>query len=538
MKKGVGLPVFSGVAIGPAVVYRKAQRTLPIPSGNPELEKAKFEAALETARQQLTALYEKAKVEIGEEQAAIVEVQLLMLEDLDYLDGVNMAIEDGAAAAQAALDTGEEFAQVFAAMDDEYMNARSADIRDMSHRIYDILCGNTGFQLPEGSFILVAEDLAPSETIQLPRERILAFVTQQGSSSSHTAILARTLNIPSLVQSDITFDAAQNCSVLAVDGFAGTWYADPDEQVLAVLKEKQAKAAAERNALEAYRGRESVTRSGKKVLLVANIGCPEDAADAIKADAEGVGLMRSEFLYLGRDNLPTEDELFEAYKKVAQIMENRPVVIRTLDIGADKQVSYLGLEKEENPALGLRGLRICLTNEAIFRPQLRAIYRASAYGNLNIMFPMVASVWELKAAKTLCAKIRKELAEEGIPTGEVPIGVMVETPAAAVLAHELAKEAAFFSVGTNDLTQYTLAVDRQNAKLGQFYDPYHPALLSLMAHIAKAATDNGIWAGICGELAADPKLQEKFIQMGYTELSMAAGRILETRKLVCESELI
>ena len=537
MKKGIGLPVFPGVAIGPAVVYRKAQRTLPVPSGDPAVEKAKFDGALETARQQLTALYEKAKVEIGEEQAAIVEVQLLMLDDLDYLEGVEMAIQGGAAAAIAALDTGEEIAEFFASMDDEYMKARSADVRDMSHRLYDILCGNAGFQLPDGSFLLVAEDLAPSETIQLPRERIMAFITRQGSSSSHTAILARTLNIPSLVQSDITFEEVDQCSILAVDGFTGTWYADPDQETLAMLKEKQAEAAKARNALEAYRGKESITKSGKKVLLVANIGCPEDAVDAIKADAEGVGLMRSEFLYLGRDTLPTEDELYEAYKKVAEIMGHRPVVIRTLDIGADKQVSYLGLEAEENPALGLRGLRICLTNEEIFRPQLRAIYRASAYGNLHVMFPMVASVWELKAAKALCARVRKELEDEGIPTKEVPIGVMVETPAAAVLAHELAKEAAFFSVGTNDLTQYTLAVDRQNAKLGEFYDPYHPALMALLAHIAKAANENGIWAGICGELGADPKLQEKFIQMGYTELSMAAGRVLESRKLVCESEV-
>ena len=537
MKQGHGLPVFPGVAIGSAVVYRKSERNLPVSSGDPALEQSKFNAAVETARQQLSALFEKAKVEIGEEQAAIVEVQLLMLDDLDYLDGVNMAIEDGAAAAIAALDTGEEFAQVFAAMDDEYMNARSADIRDMSHRIYDILCGNTGFQLPEGSFLLVAEDLAPSETIQLPRERIMAFVTRQGSSSSHTAILARTLNIPSLVQSDITLEAAEGCKVLAVDGFTGTWYADPDDETLATLQAKQAEAAAARNALEAYRGKESITRSGKKVLLVANIGCPEDAVDAVKADAEGVGLMRSEFLYLGRDSLPTEDELYEAYKKVAETMAHRPVVIRTLDIGADKQVSYLGLEAEENPALGLRGLRICLTNEEIFRPQLRAIYRASVYGNLHMMFPMVASVWELKAAKALCAKVRKELENEGYPTKDVPIGVMVETPAAAVLANELAKEAAFFSVGTNDLTQYTLAVDRQNAKLGEFYDPYHPALLALLAHIAKAANDNGIWAGICGELGADPKMQEKFIEMGYSELSMAAGRILESRKLVCESNV-
>jgi len=519
------------------VVYRKSERVLPVSSGDPKVEQAKFEHARETARAQLSDLYEKAKVELGEEKAAIIEVQMLMLDDLDYLDGVTFAIEGGAAAAIAALDTGEEFAEVFAAMDDEYMNARSADIRDMSHRIYDILCGNTGFVLPEGSFLLVAEDLAPSETIQLPRERILAFVTRQGSSSSHTAILARTLNIPSLVQSDILLETAENCEVLAVDGFTGTWYADPDEETMAMLLAKQAEAAADRQALEAYRGKESISKSGKKVLLAANIGCPEDAKAAIAADAEGVGLMRSEFLYLGRDNLPTEDELYEAYKEVAQIMGDRPVVIRTLDIGADKQVSYMGLEQEENPALGLRGLRICLTREEIFRPQLRAIYRASAYGNLNVMFPMVASVWELKAAKALCAKIRAELEAEGVPTKDVPIGVMVETPAAAVLAHELAKEAAFFSVGTNDLTQYTLAVDRQNAKLGAFYDPYHPALMALLAHIAKAANEAGIWAGICGELGADPKMTEKFLEMGYTELSMAPGRILETRKLVCESEV-
>ena len=537
MKQGIGLPVFPGVSIGPAVVYRKSERTLPVSSGDPAVEQAKFEAAVVTARAQLSALYEKAKIELGEEKAAIVEVQMLMLDDLDYLDGVAMAIEGGAAAAIAALDTGEEFAQVFAAMDDEYMNARSADIRDMSHRIYDILCGNTGFQLPDGSFLLVAEDLAPSETIQLPRERILAFVTRQGSSSSHTAILARTLNIPSLVQSNITLEDAESCSILAVDGFTGNWYMDPDEETMAMLKEKQAAAADARAALEVYRGKESVSKSGKKVLLCANIGCPEDAEAAIAGDAEGVGLMRSEFLYLGRDSLPTEDELYEAYKKVAEIMGDRPVVIRTLDIGADKQVSYMGLEQEENPALGLRGLRICLTREEIFRPQLRAIYRASAYGNLSVMFPMVASVWELKAAKALCAKIRAELEAEGFPTKEVPIGVMVETPAAAVLARELAKEAAFFSVGTNDLTQYTLAVDRQNAKLGAFYDPYHPALMSLLAHIAKSANEAGIWAGICGELGADPKMTEKFLEMGFTELSMAPGRILETRKLVCESEV-
>ncbi len=537
MKQGSGLPVFPGVAIGQAVVYQKTQRQQAEFSGDVHAEQAKFDAAVATAKEQLTALYEKAKQELGEEKAAIVEVQILMLEDLDYLEAVAQSISCGTAAATAAADCGEAIAQVFAALDDEYMKARAADIRDVSQRVADILSGEDGFRLPEGSFLLVAEDLAPSETIQLPRERILALVTRKGSSSSHTAILARTLNIPSLVQSDIDLEEAKSCHILAVDGFTGTWYLDPDGQTLTALQVKQSEAAAGRAALEAYRGRKSVTKSGKQVLLCANIGSPADAEAALKGDAEGVGLMRSEFLYLGRDRLPTEEELFEAYRQVAEIMKGRPVVIRTLDIGADKQADYLNLPAEENPALGLRGLRVCLTREDIFRPQLRAIYRASAYGSLSIMFPMVASPWELRQAKVLCAEIRRELAAQGYPLGEVPVGVMVETPAAALMADQLALDADFFSVGTNDLTQYTLAVDRQNASLGKFFDPYHPAVLALLRHIAQCARAAGIWAGICGELGADPKLTETFIEMGYTELSMAPGRILETRKLVCESEV-
>ncbi len=538
MKQGSGMPVFPGVAIGKAVVYRKQEHNdAPVECGTPAQEQEKFEKACGVAKEQLAALYETAKKTVGEEQAAIVEVQLLMLDDLDYLEAVADAIAAGDPASVAAAECGEGIALVFAALDDAYMQARAADIRDVSQRVAGILRGDGGFSLPEGQFLLVAEDLAPSETIQLPRERILAFITQQGSSSSHTAILARTLNIPSLVQADIDLDVAESCEVLAVDGFTGTWYADPDGEVLAGLQKKQAEAAAGRAALEKYRGVKSVTKSGKEILLCANIGSPEDAELAVRSDAEGVGLMRSEFLYLGREELPTEDELFDAYRKVAEIMQSRPVVIRTLDIGADKQAEYLNLPKEENPALGLRGLRLCLDRPEIFRTQLRAIYRASAYGSLSIMFPMVASVWELRKAKQLCGEIRRELIAQGFPVGEVPIGVMVETPAAAVIAADLALEADFFSVGTNDLTQYTLAVDRQNATLGEFYDPYHPAVLSLMSYIAACANKAGIWAGICGELGADPKLTETFIQMGYTELSMAPGRILETRKIVCESEV-
>lgn len=537
MKIGSGLPVYRGVAIGPAVVYRKATGELPEKWDAPEQEQEKFDKACVEAREQLSRLYEQAKQTLGEEQAAIIEVQMLMLDDLDYLEAVQEEISAGSSAAAAARQCGESLAMMFASLDDEYMKARAADIRDVSQRVSGILCGGGEFRLPQGNFILVAEDLAPSETIQLPRERILAIVTQKGSSSSHTAILARTLNIPSIVQADIELDDAENCLVLAVDGFLGQWYADPDVDTLAALQVKQSEAAAKRAALEAYRGKKSITKSGKQVLLCANIGCPADAEAAIAADAEGVGLMRSEFLYLGRSDLPTEEELFAAYRQVAETMQGRPVVIRTLDIGADKQVDYMNLPREENPALGLRGLRICLEREDIFRPQLRAIYRASAYGCLSVMFPMVASVWELRRAKAICGEIRRELIAQGYQLGEVPIGIMIETPAAAVIADSLALEADFFSVGTNDLTQYTLAVDRQNAGLGEFYDPYHPAVMALLAQIAKSAKAAGIWAGICGELGADPKLTETFIQMGYTELSMAPGRILELRKLVCESEV-
>ena len=537
MKQGSGLPVFAGVSMGKCVVYRKTAGVSPAACGTPAEEQAKFDAALETARAQLTALFEQAQQTVGGDEAAIIEVQMLMLEDLDYLEAVAAAIADGASAADAAMNTGEEFAAFFAMMDDDYMKARATDVRDMAGRLHDILTGGGAFRIPEGEFLVAAEDLAPSETLQLPREQLLGFVTTQGSGSSHTAILARTLNIPSLVQANLPLDAITDNTVLAIDGFTGIWYLDPDAQTLSMLREKQVKAAGDRAALEVYRGKKSVTKSGKKIMLCANIGNPLDAVAAMEGDAEGVGLMRSEFLYLGRDTQPTEDELYEAYKQVADTMQGKPVVIRTLDIGADKQVDYLDLAKEENPALGLRGLRLCLKREELFRQQLRAIYRASVHSDVQIIFPMVTSLWELQASKALCADIRAELMAEGVPAKEVPIGIMIETPAAAVMAHQLAKEADFFSVGTNDLTQYTLAIDRQNAGLADFYDAKHPALLALLAHIAKSANEAGIWCGICGELGADPTMTETFLRMGYTELSMAPGRILEIRKIVTESEV-
>lgn len=536
MIQGTGTPVYPGIAIGPAVVYPQSTAPISQAAGSPQEEREKFTQALTTAKAQLSQLFEQATQALGPEQAAIVEVQLLMLEDLDFLEEVEAAIDQGAPACQAVLDTGEAFGAMFASLDDAYMQARSADIRDVAQRLSHILTGTAGFTPPQGEFLLAAEDLGPSQTIQLPRERILAFVTQGGSTSSHTAILARTLNIPSLIQANIPLESLEDGTILAIDGFAGTWYIDPDEATLTCLREKLTQWKAAQAGLEAYRGRPTVTKSGKRLLLCANIGCPEDAQIAADGDAEGIGLMRSEFLYLGRTSLPTEEELFQAYRQVAQVMGSRPVIIRTLDVGADKQADYLGLETEENPALGLRGLRICLTREDIFLPQLRAIYRASAYGNLSLMFPMIASPWELRQAKALCAQVRQELHQQGIPFREIPIGVMIETPAAAILARELAQEADFFSVGTNDLTQYTLAVDRQNAKLGPFYDPHHPALLRLLAHIASCANQAGIWAGICGELGADPAMTEEFVKMGYRELSMAPGKILEIRKIICESE--
>lgn len=536
MKQGTGRPAFSGVAIGPAYVYRKESNQLPTSCGDPAAEQQKFDEACQIASEQLGELAEKTRRDLGDEQAQIMEVQQLMLSDLDFLDSVADMIRAGASAAQATQDSGDSFSAAFAAMDDEYMKARSVDIKDASQRVVTILCGGkTGFTMDKPG-ILVAEDLTPSETVQLPKDKILAFVTRQGSSNSHTAILARIMNIPSLVQTQITLDDTIDGKMMIVDGFEGTYYVEPDEATMTAMQAKQKSASEYRQALEKFRGKESITKKGRKVNVYANIGNPEDAKIAMKGDAEGIGLMRSEFLYLGRETFPTEEELFQAYKTVVETMQGRRVVIRTLDIGADKQVDYFGLEKEENPALGYRGIRICLTQEEIFRPQMRAVYRASAFGPVSVMFPMITSVWEVRKIKEFCATIRAELTAEGIAFGEVELGIMVETPAAAVISDQLAQEADFFSVGTNDLTQYTLAIDRQNAKLDDFYDAHHPAVLALLELIAKNAHAAGIWCGICGELGADLTLTEEFIRMGYDELSVSPGRVLELRKKICESE--
>lgn len=536
MIQGTGRPAYSGIAIGRAYVYRKQSHQLPPSCGDAAKEQEKFNDAVETARTQLQELFEQTKKDLGEEQAMIIDVQMMMLDDLDFLEGVQEMIQGGAGAAEAAQETGESFSAAFAAMDDEYMKARAVDVKDVSQRIVKILCGGQMGVVMDEPGILVAEDLTPSETVQLPKDKILAFVTRQGSSNSHTAILARIMNIPSLVQTQIDLDEDMDGKLMIVDGFEGVCYVDPDPETLAAMEKKQTEAQERRRQLEAFRGKESVTRTGRKINLFANIGSPEDVKAALAGDAEGIGLLRSEFLYLGRETFPTEDELYAAYREVVEGMGGRRVVIRTLDIGADKKVDYFHLDAEDNPALGYRGIRICLEDEEIFRPQMRAIYRAAAHGPVSVMFPMITSVWEVRQIKDFCAKIREELKAEGIPYGETELGIMVETPAAAVISDELAKEVDFFSVGTNDLTQYTLALDRQNAKLDRFYDPHHPAVLALLALVAKNARKNGIWCGICGELGADGTLTEEFIKMGFDELSVSPGRILELRKTICESE--
>ena len=534
---GNGRPVFSGIAIGKAYVYKKQLATLPVSCGDPAVEQQKFEAAKQTALEQLQTLMQDAAERLGEEQAMILDVQMMMLDDLDYLESIEAMIQNGASAAQAVKETGDTFA-AFSAMDDAYMQARATDVQDISTRVVTILCnGKVGFSMEEPG-ILIAEDLTPSETVQMPKDKILAFVTRQGSSNSHTAILARIMGIPSLVKTQINLEEDLDGKMMIVDGFDGCYYIDPDEETLAKMQEKKRTADEYQRQLENYRGKESVTPHGQKIKLYANIGSPADVEHVLKGDAEGVGLLRSEFLYLGRDNYPTEDELFNAYRKVVEGLEGRRVVIRTLDIGADKQADYFELDKEENPALGLRGARICLRRPEVFRTQMRSIYRASALGPVSVMFPMIASVWEVRKLKEMCEQIREEMKQEGIEIGEVEHGIMIETPAAAVISDLLAEEVDFFSVGTNDLTQYTLAVDRQNPSLDGFDDPHHPALIRLLGMIAQNAHKAGIWCGICGELAADLTMTDTFLEMGYDELSVSPTRVLQLRKKVCESEVI
>ena len=532
-----GKSVLKGIAIGKIYLYEKQEYVLEQKQvADAEAEVARFEAAKETAIGQLDDLYEKALAEAGEEQAMIFDVHKMMLDDGDYLDAITGLIRSEKVNAEYAVHTtGEQFAAVFASMDDEYMKARSADVKDISGRVIRILAGiGDGSIASEEPVILLADDLTPSETVSLDKSKILAFVTRNGSANSHTAILARSMNIPALVQTDVELLKEYHGIDAVVDGLDGKLYLDPEETVLAELVQKKVACGRERAELEKLIGLDNVTRDGRKINVYANIGSPEDVDKVLLNDAGGIGLFRSEFLYLGREDYPSEEEQFEIYKEVLSRMEGKKVIIRTLDIGADKQVDYFKLPKEENPAMGYRAIRICLDRIDVFKTQLRAIYRASVYGTAAIMFPMIISVKEILRIKEIVEEVKAELTAAGIEIAPVELGIMVETPAAVMISEELAKEVSFFSIGTNDLTQYTLAIDRQNQSLDTIYDSHHPAVLRMIQMTIENGHKGGAWVGICGELGADTTLTKTFVDMGIDELSVSPTYVLGLRKAIRE----
>ncbi|MBO5158693.1 MAG: phosphoenolpyruvate--protein phosphotransferase [Lachnospiraceae bacterium] len=532
-----GKSVFSGVAIGKIFVYKKAENTVEkYQIEDPAAEFERFKAAQAKAITQLQALYEKTCKDIGEEEAMIFEMHQQLLEDLDYVESIQGIIEnDKLNAEYAVFVTAEQFAAMFIAMNDEYMSGRAVDVKDVSERVISILNGSqvSAEAMPE-PVIILAEDLAPSETVQFEKDKLLAFVTQKGSANSHTAILARMMNLPSLVTTDIELNMEYHDKMAIVDGFTGKIYIEPDEVTMAEMKEKQKRAEERRRMLQTLKGLPTVTKSGKHVHLYANIGGVEDVDAVLENDCEGIGLFRSEFLYLGREDYPSEEEQFEAYKTVISRMAGKKVIIRTLDIGADKQADYFNIAKEENPALGFRAIRICLERVDMFKTQLRAIYRASAYGKASIMFPMIISVSEIIRIKEIVEEVKEELRQNDIPFGDVELGIMVETPAAVMISDQLAAEVEFFSIGTNDLTQYTLAIDRQNQALEPFYDAHHDAVLRMIQKTIENAHAHGAWCGICGELGADMELTRRFVQMGIDELSVSPPFTLELRKKIRE----
>ena len=533
-----GKSVFGGVSIGKLLFYKRNEKVIKRTHvDNVDEEMVRFQNAKNTAVEQLKGLYEKALEDVGEANAMIFEIHQMMLEDLDYLESIENIIRTQEVNAEFAVaTTADNFSQMFASMDDAYMQGRAADVKDVSER--DILCG-TGGGMKEMSepCIIAADDLAPSETVQLDKSKVLGFATMYGSSNSHTAILARTMNIPAVIGLGEALSQEYDGKNAVIDGFTGTLYIDPDEKTLAEMQEKRARDLEQKALLEQLKGKENVTKSGQKINIYANIGNVSDVGAVLKNDAGGIGLFRSEFLYLENTDFPTEEQQFAVYKQVAENMAGKKVIIRTLDIGADKQVDYFGLDKEENPALGYRAIRICLTRPEIFKTQLRALYRAAMYGNISIMFPMIISVDEIHRIKAIIAEVKGELKNEGIPYKEdVELGVMIETPASVMISRDLAKEVDFFSVGTNDLTQYTLAIDRQNAKLDEFYNPHHPAILSMIRMAAENAHAEGAWIGICGELGADLELTEEFLKMGLDELSVSPSMVLPLRKKIRECE--
>lgn len=535
MKIYNGKSIFKGIAIGKILFYSKEQQQIKrVHIDDVEAEVARYDKAKADAISQLGKLYEKAVVEVGELNAQIFEVHQMMLEDDDYNDSIyNVIRQQEMNAEYAVATTADNFSEMFSNMDDEYFKARAIDIKDISERVITILQGkNADGEIGDEPVIIVAEDLAPSETVQMDKSKLLSFVTRLGSSNSHTAILARTMNIPALIGVEI--DEAWNGKLAIVDGYNGVLYVEPDEATLEEMKKKQAEDKEKKELLLTLKGKENVTTSGQHINLYANIGNVSDLASVLQNDAAGIGLFRSEFLYLESNDYPTEEEQFAAYKQVAETMAGKKVIIRTLDIGADKQVDYFNMEHEDNPAMGYRAIRICLTQQEIFETQLRAIFRASAYGNIAIMYPMIISVDEVKQIKQIVAKVKKELDDAGIKYGNVEQGIMIETPAAVMISDLLAKEVDFFSIGTNDLTQYTLAIDRQNAKLDAFYDSHHEAVLRMIKMVVDNAHAAGIWAGICGELGADTTLTDTFLDMGLDELSVSPSMILPVRKVIRE----
>ena len=533
-----GKSVFSGIAIGKLARFQNGDNPVKrekITDSRAEIQR--FTDAKEEAKVQLAALYEKALKEVGEVNAAIFEVHQMMLDDLDYIEAITNMIESQEVNAEYAVaTTGDNFSAMFAAMDDDYMKARAADVKDISNRVITILQGNqTGGMDPDEPVILLANDLAPSETVQLDKSKVLSFVTRHGSTNSHTAILARTMNIPALIGIDYTEDAEGKLGI--VDGYEGKLIIDPPASVLEEYRARKEADEEKKRLLMELKGKEDVTLDGKQIKLYANIGSVSDVATVLANGAGGIGLFRSEFLYLESSDYPTEEEQFTAYRKVAEMMAGKKVIIRTLDIGADKQVGYFGLDKEENPAMGYRAIRICLDRTDIFKTQLRALYRASYYGNIAIMFPMIISVDEVLKIKGIVAEVKKELDAEGLPYREVELGMMIETPAAVMMTAELAKEVDFFSVGTNDLTQYTLAIDRQNPKLDNIYDSHHPAIMKMLQMIVDNGHAGGCWVGICGELGADTTLTETFLRMGFDELSVSPSMVLSVREEIRKTDL-
>lgn len=535
MEKYIGKSVYKGIAIGKIKLLKKeVHNVIRSHVDDTVSEKIRFEDAKQKAAIQLKELYQKAVKEVGETSAAIFEVHQMMLEDLDYLDSVYHMIENQNVNAEYAVaTTGDNFSSIFEMMDDEYMKERAADVKDVSERLIHILdnSGSQEFVLEEPT-IIVAEDLVPSETVQLDKDKVVAFVTVHGSTNSHTAILARMMSIPALVNTRMDLKDEWNGLQAIVDGNTGEFLIGPTKEELAQAVAGFEKEQRQKALLEELKGKESITIDGTKVRIFSNIGSLSDIGSVLKNDAEGIGLFRSEFIYLEKDTYPTEEEQFQVYKKAVEMMGGKQVVIRTLDIGADKQAEYFNMEKEENPAMGYRAIRICLDRREIFITQLRALFRASSFGNIAIMFPMIISVKEVDEIKSIVENVKKELQAQGVKIGKVELGIMIETPAAVMISDLLAQKVDFFSIGTNDLTQYTLAIDRQNQKLDSIYDPHHKAILRMIELVAQNAHKNGIWVGICGELGADMELTEQFLRMGIDELSVAPSFVLKLREKV------